>query len=150
MCSNSTSNPGIPRTLQTLTFPCCISWPSDKQGETASQSLHLLNISTTNHLLKLGEVLTGPCDEDWFSRLPPRCTRCILGNGNEGEGTIGGRTGVMTSSGSLLSCDTNAWKTCFLSISLRKESPHKGWGLLNDRPMEMCCWMDPWGGGDSD
>lgn len=96
---------------------------SDVQGEAAIYSSKFShNFYNKLFFKKLwSEVLTGPCDVDWFSRLPPRCTRCILGNGNEGEGRIGGKTGVMTSSGSLLSCDTNAWKKCSLSIILWKE-----------------------------
>ena len=56
--------------------------------------------------------LTGCPALDPFSTLPLRWWCCKLGNSNDDEGRGGGTTGVMTSSGSLVTCDTNAYKIC--------------------------------------
>lgn len=55
-------------------------------------------------------LLTGPVGVVGVCRSLLCCGRCIIGNSKAGEGRGGGMTGVMTSSGSLVTCDTNAWK----------------------------------------
>lgn len=55
-------------------------------------------------------LLTSPVGVVGVCRSLLCCGRCIIGNSKAGEGRGGGMTGVMTSSGSLVTCDTNAWK----------------------------------------
>lgn len=55
-------------------------------------------------------LLTGPVGVVGLCRSLLCCGRCIIGNSKAGEGRGGGMTGVMTSSGSLVTCDTKAWK----------------------------------------
>lgn len=78
------------------------------------------------------------CDVDGFFRLLLRCIRCIFGNGNEGEGRIGGKIGVMILFGSLLLCDINVWKNVFYYWF---EGRSRGGEFFYNKLMGMYYWM---------
>ena len=79
-----------------------------KSNENHSQSIAQCMVTARQYLAST--LLTGPVGVVGVCRSLLCCGRCIIGNSKAGEGRGGGMTGVMTSSGSLVTCDTNAWK----------------------------------------
>lgn len=77
-----------------------------ESNENHSQSIEQHMVTARQHFASI--LLTGPVVVVGLCRSLLCCGRCIIGNSKAGEGRGGGMTGVMTSSGSLVTCDTNA------------------------------------------
>ena len=117
-----------------------------ESNENHSQSIEQHMVTARQHFAST--LLTGPVVVVGLCRSLLCCGRCIIGNSKAGEGRGGGMTGVMTSSGSLVTCDTNAWKwmtvhiviyCLFLNILLA--TLQTGWVELLKQWLWTNCWI---------